>query len=167
VIYREKETYLRHKPEGMQRFSSTGIIHLVNICWPNTLGNSASAKRTLLERGWTILYYCLLDNPRVLDNPDLIRIDIHTITVNNQQESFVGLLESIKPLSEQYYITLDKLFNDCLKSDGRKRKYKDLLKKTATKAQKIHHLEKCYLYYLYSSPATTSFAWTRTSAIRC
>jgi hypothetical protein len=125
-LYRAKETYLRHKPEGMQRFVSTDIIPLVNICWPNTLGNVAFAKKSLLERGWTILNYCLLDDPRLLDKPESIPIDIYTTTVNNQQESVVGPLESINTVSERYYNTLDKLLDDRLKSNGRKRKYEDL-----------------------------------------
>jgi hypothetical protein len=138
-LYKAKDMYLRHKPESMQRFVSTDIIPLVNACWNQTLGNKGFAMKSLMERGWSILNYCLLDDPRLLDKPTTTTT---TIDDDNQQESASCTITSINPVSERYYSTLDKLLDDRLKSDGRKRKYTELLTKTATKSQKIQHLEK-------------------------
>jgi hypothetical protein len=139
-LYKVKDAYLRHKPENMQRFVSTDIIPLVNACWSQTLGNVGFAKKSLIERGWTILNYCLLDDPRLLDKP--LVTTVSDVSDDNQQASSSATIESINPVSERYFSTLDKLLDDRLKSDGRKRKYTDLLSKTATKSQKIQHLEK-------------------------
>jgi hypothetical protein len=65
------------------------------------------------------------------------------ITIDsNQQASVSDLLDSINPILECSFNTLDKLLNDCLKSAGRNRKYEGLLMKTAAKSQQIQHLEK-------------------------
>jgi hypothetical protein len=139
-LYKVKEQYLKEKPESHQRFVSTDIIPIVNKCWPTTLGNVTFAQKSLYERGWTVLNYCLLEDPRLLDNP------IKHNPNNNQQEidSTINstIADTLNPVSQRYLSTLDKLIGDRLKSEGRKRKYEDIVSKTTTKAQKIQHLEK-------------------------
>jgi hypothetical protein len=63
AYYKAKDKYLQFKPESMQRFVSTDVIPLVNMCWTTTLGNVDFAKKSMLERGWTLLNYYLLDDP--------------------------------------------------------------------------------------------------------
>jgi hypothetical protein len=122
----------------MQHFISTNIIPLVNACWKQTLGKIGFLKKSLIERGWMILNYCLVDNPWLLEKPTIISSTID----NNQQASDCSTINTINPVSARYFNTLDKLLDDQLKSDGRKRKYTELISKTTTKSQKIQHLEK-------------------------
>jgi hypothetical protein len=140
-LYKVKEKYLREKPENQQRFVSTDIVPIVNKCWPSTLGNISFAKKSLYERGWTVLNYCLLDDPRLLDKPAECAT-VASIPNDNQQEIDGSIAETLNPVSQRYLSTLDKLIDDRLKSEGRKRKYEDIVSKTATKTQKIQHLEK-------------------------
>jgi hypothetical protein len=136
LLYKVKERYLRDKPSSIQGFQSTDIIPIVNKCWSSTLGNVNFAKKALFERGWTVLNYCLLDDPRLLDTP---KDDVDTGVSTSTCTLNTG---TINQQSERYLSTLDKLLDDRLKSDGRKRKYEEIRALTTSKAEKILHLSK-------------------------
>jgi hypothetical protein len=113
--------------------TTKSLFDLSAIC---QLGNVNFAKKALFERCWTVLNYCLLDDPRLLDTPkdDVdTRVATSTCTLNT---------DTINQQSERYLSTLDKLLDDRLKSDGRKRKYEEVRALTTSKAEKILHLSK-------------------------
>jgi hypothetical protein len=98
-LYKAKDTYLRQKPESMQRFILTDIVSLVIACWPTTLGNVVFAKKSLLERGWTVLNYCLLDDPRLLDNPTTTPIKIDGNQINKLPLHVIVVTRSLNDTS--------------------------------------------------------------------
>jgi hypothetical protein len=84
-----------------------------------------------------VLNYRLLDDPIVLDTPDqdsITRVSTSTCALNT---------DTINQHSERYLLTLDKLLDDQLKSDGRKCKYKEVQALTTAKARKFFIFQRC------------------------
>jgi hypothetical protein len=133
-LYKSKETYLREKPCSRTKFVSTDVIPILNRTWPSTLGNREFAKKALVDSGWFVLNYMLLDDKQLQTNEP----DNHL-----QHETDINLdLNTINTSRSGFSYTLDKIIDDRLKSAGRKRRYDEIRASTATKEQKIEQLEK-------------------------
>jgi hypothetical protein len=137
-LYKTKETYLHEKPPSLKKFSPTDIIPILNKIWPATLGNSEFGKKALLERGWSVLNYSLLDDPRLIGYS---HID-ETTTEVGEDNGFGLDTQTINNTRVGFSNALDKMIDDRLKSEGRKRKYDEIRSATVTKEQQIQHLEK-------------------------
>jgi hypothetical protein len=112
------------------------IITILNRTWPTTLGNQSFARKTLLERGWTVLNYVLLDNPclqtLVADQP------------NNQETATINpsVLDTLNINNDGFCNHLDKLLDERNKLEGRKYKYEEQQSNTKTHQERLDELKK-------------------------
>jgi hypothetical protein len=131
LLYKTKAAYLKEKPFGLKKFVSTDIIPILNRTWPTTLGNRRFAKKALIERGWSVLNYLLMDDERLLASnlpPSTLSYQIPQGAANIDGPKFVN--------------SLDEMLEERLKSEGRKRKYEELHSENALKETNIEKLEK-------------------------
>jgi hypothetical protein len=136
-LTKSKLDYLKEKPTTLKKFASTDIIPILNRTWKTTRGNPRFARKAIVDRGWLVLSYTLLNDPRLLTEDDLLESSVIETTTTT-----VASIASINTSGNVFQAKLDLLVDGWLKDDGRKRKFEKEKERTKTKTDKIQVLEK-------------------------
>jgi hypothetical protein len=148
ALTKAKLLYLDSKPENIKAFKPTDVIPLINMAWEQSFGRTESAKKAILERGWLVLNYVLLDDKRLINDTDdgtAVPADENS---ESDEESEIDLqavrkiLKNINCTGTTYLDCLDLLLQEEQKYAGRKRAYLEAKAQEDDKFAKVEHLEK-------------------------
>jgi hypothetical protein len=62
AVTKAKALYQRSKQDNKKSFKPTNVIPLLNLAWADSFGRKELARKAILERGWLVLNYVLLDD---------------------------------------------------------------------------------------------------------
>jgi hypothetical protein len=62
ALTKAKVLYQRSKEDNKKSFKPTNVIPLLNLAWADSFGRKELARKAILERGWLVLNYVLLDD---------------------------------------------------------------------------------------------------------
>jgi hypothetical protein len=83
ALGRAKKQYLKCDP-GAESFAPKDVILLVNISWEKLIGQTASARKAVLKRGWHPLNYVLINHPNLVHIPNTTsNVDAVIYGINN------------------------------------------------------------------------------------
>jgi hypothetical protein len=151
-LTKAKRIYLKFKPADKKRFSSTDIIPILNMAWSKSLGKKTQARKAIVERGWGVLNYVLLDSPKLKKFSSSIDITsnstISTSNSSNEHQTSIGNvscsldLATINLNGKTAGNKLDLLIQDVSKCEGRKRKYEAMKAASNSHQSKIDQINK-------------------------
>jgi hypothetical protein len=147
ALWKEKRKYLREKRlAGMNNFSPTDIIPLVNTAWDKSFARVPTARKAIQKRGWYPLNYRLLDDPNLIQLPSgatdtniedpATETNAEKAATDQQQDNntlftFAGTSStstrsiSVRRDGPNYTTYMDALMEDETNGLGRKRKYEE------------------------------------------
>ena len=149
ALNREKMAYIKHRGVNERTFKQTDIVPLVNKAWKKSFARKDIAKKAIVDRGWSVLNYCLLDDPRIIKQSNSAtsssteEITIasgstsSSITTNTSVNEVVGL-NTNGPVFTSY---LYQIMAEEAKSQGRKRVFEEQKNQLAEKKRLIDDLE--------------------------
>lgn len=138
-----KVKYQKYKQRNNNSFKPTDIIPLVNMAWGTTLGNNQSARKAIFERGWGILNYRLLDDPRLMSIDDEQNVNHYDSSscYSRSTKEYQSVLTTINKDGNMFNSCVDALIEEQKKSEGRQRVFLEMLAQQKDQKRKIDRLE--------------------------
>jgi hypothetical protein len=138
TLQRTKEEYLNSKFGLKHSFLQTDVIPILNKAWGKSIGQKDKARKAILDRGWLVLNYTLLDDDRLLCNETPTNPIIH----RQPMIDVANLAQQINTTGPFFNSVLDHLIADEAKAEGRKRKWEEQQKEEQTVLAQFTKLRK-------------------------
>jgi hypothetical protein len=149
ALTKAKVLYQRSKQDNKKSFKPTDVIPLFNLAWADSFGRKELARKAILERGWLVLNYVLLDDDRLTNDTNNVEEGQCFVDDKNSREEteidlerMRNMLRSINQTGTTYHACLDLVLTEERLCAGRQRAYLEAKAKGESKFAIIERLEK-------------------------